>query len=312
MTWVKGIHHITGAATDGQKDHDFYTQVLGLRRIKKTINHETADQWHLFYGDHEGNAGTIMTNFFFEELPLPAWKPGKGTIRELAFSVPRGSLDFWAERLAGHGITSQRRPARFGEAVLFYEDPSGIPTELIEHADSRNPPALRDLETSNRIFGFHGVTIVSRIPELTLEFFTGLLRGEVVGKEGPRTRIAFTGGDSAGFVDLLDEPDAGWGSWGLGGIHHVAFTVDSKETMEMLWRVLSGAGFIVTDLRDRKWFHSMYLTEPGGINVEFSNMSPGWTVDESFDSLGTELSLPKQWADQRQEIEAKLPPLRFD
>ena len=312
MTWVKGIHHITGAATDGQKDHDFYTRVLGLRRIKKTINHETADQWHLFYGDRDGNAGTIMTNFIFENSPLPEWQPGKGTIHELAFSVPPGSLEYWESRLAARGFIPEHRPERFGERVLAYRDPSGIPSALVEHADSRNPPALGDVDPAHRVSGFHGVSVVSRIPELTLGFFTDLLRGEVVASEGRRTRIAFADGDSAGFVDLLDEPEAGWGRWGLGGIHHVAFTVESKEVMEQLWRVLSGAGFIVTDLRDRKWFHSMYLTEPGGINVEISDMTPGWTVDEELDSLGTILSLPRQWEADREVIEAKLPPLRFD
>ena len=184
MTWIKGLHHITGAATDGQKDHDFYTKVLGLRRVKKTINHETADQWHLFYGDHDGNAGTIMTNFFFEDVPLPRWKRGRGTISDVSFSVPRGSLDFWQARLEAHGLSCERRGQRFGEEVLAYEDPSGLPSELIEHDDERDPPALLDLDDSNKVRGFHSTTLISRIPELTLQFFTGPLQGEVVGTEG--------------------------------------------------------------------------------------------------------------------------------
>ncbi|MEM9405644.1 MAG: VOC family protein [Acidobacteriota bacterium] len=312
MTWVTGLHHITGAATDGQKDHDFYTKVLGLRRVKKTINHETADQWHLFYGDHDGNAGTIMTNFFFEDTPLPPWKRGRGTISDVAFSVPRGSLDFWEERLKADGLPTERRGERFGEAVLGYQDPSGIPSELIEHDDERNPPALGDLDDTNKVRGFHSSTLISRLPELSLGFFTQLLQGKVVGEENGRTRIAFADDGATGFIDLLDGADLPWGHWGLGGIHHVALTVESKEQMEMLWRVLSGAGLILTDLRDRQWFHSMYMTEPGGINVEFSNLDPGWTVDEPLEELGSTLSLPKQWADQREEIVAKLPELRFD
>lgn len=312
MTWVQGLHHITGAATDGQKDYDFYTKTLGLRLVKRSINHETAEQWHLFYGDHDGNAGTIMTNFFFDDVPLPAWKRGRGTISEVAFSVPKGSLDFWQERLEEQGLVTERRGRRFGEEVLAYNDPSGIPSELIEHNDERNPPALGDLDDSNKVRGFHSTTIVSRIPELTLQFFTGLLQGEVVGTEAGRTRVAFADGGRSGYLDLLDGDDLPWGHWGLGGIHHVAFTVENKQAMEILWRVLSGAGLILTDLRDRKWFHSMYMTEPGGINVEFSDLAPGWTIDEPIEELGSTLSLPKQWADRRVEIEAKLPPLRFD
>ena len=312
MTWVKGLHHITGAATDGQKDHDFYTRTLGLRRVKKTINHETADQWHLFYGDYSGNAGTIMTNFFFEGAPLPVWKRGRGTISDVAFSVPRGSLDFWQERLEARGLPTDRRGRRFGEEVLGYQDPSGIPSELIECDDQRNPPALGDLDDSNKVRGFHSTTLISRIPELTLAFFTGPLAAKVVGEEDGRTRLAFADGGASGFLDLLDGEDLPFGHWGLGGIHHVAFTVETKEQMEVLWRVLSGTGAILTHLRDRKWFHSMYMTEPGGINIEFSNLDPGWTVDEPLETLGSTLALPRQWADQRAEIEAKLPPLRFD
>ena len=311
MSWVSGLHHITGAATDGQKDHDFYTRVMGLRRVKKTVNHETADQWHLFFGDYQGNAGTIMTNFYMENVPLPPWKRGRGTIAAVAYSVPEGSLGFWEERLKAAGLPTERQPDRFGEAVLSFEDPSGLPSELIEHDDPRDPPALGALTDDTKVRGFRGTTLISRIPELTKGFFTGLLQAQVIGSEGNRTRLAWSDCGGTGFVDLLDEPDAPWGHWGLGGIHHVAFTVESKEQMEMLWRVLSGAGLILTDLRDRKWFHSMYMTEPGGINVEFSNLSPGWTVDEDLDSLGSILSLPKQWEGERATIEDKLPAVDF-
>ena len=260
----------------------------------------------------KANAGTIMTNFFFENVPLPPWKRGRGTISDVAFSVPKGSLGFWQERLEANGLGCERRGQRFGEEVLGYQDPSGIPSELIEHDDERNPTALGDLDDSNKVRGFHSSTIISRIPELTLQFFTGLLQAQVVGEENGRTRLAFADEGRSGHLDLLDGAELPWGSWGLGGIHHIAFTVESKEQMEMLWRVLSGAGAILTDLRDRKWFHSMYMTEPGGINIEFSNLEPGWTVDEPLEQLGSTLSLPKQWATQRAEIEAKLPPLRFE
>jgi glyoxalase family protein len=315
--WVQGIHHVTGAATSAQGDYDFYTKVLGLHLVKRTINHETADQWHLFYGDAAGNPGTIMTNFIFEDTPLPAYQRGRGTITEVSYSVPRGSLPFWRERLRAAGVWVDRREAktRFGDAVLSFRDSSGIPGELVECDDARDPgpPSLEEISTSKAIRGFHGVTLLSRLPELTLDFFANLLRFEVVGVEGNRTRLRVQGDGHGvgGFVDVLDEPAAAWGRWGLGGIHHVAFTVRSLAQMEQLWRVLSGAGFILTDLRDRKWFHSMYLTEPGGINVELSNLEPGWTVDESAAELGKVLCLPKQWEDQRAQIEAKLTPLRF-
>lgn len=309
--WVKGLHHITGAVSSGQADYDFYTKTLGLRLVKKTINHETADSWHFFYGDYDGNAGTIMTNFFMDGVPLPPSKRGRGTISEVTYSVPRGSLGFWQKRLAARGLVVEHRGERFGEEVLYFEDPAGLPSELIACADARDPRALRDLDDSNKVRGFHGVTLHSRIPELTLDFFERLLRFDVQGREGNRTRLAIDGGGPGKWVDLIEEEGAPWGRWGMGGIHHVAFTMQSKEQMELFWRVLSGDGLILTDLRDRKWFHSMYLTEPGGINVEFSNLEPGWTVDEPIEELGTTVSLPKQWEVERESILAKLSPIEI-
>lgn len=309
--WVRGLHHITGAVPSGQKDYDFYTRTLGLRLVKRTINHETADQWHYFYGDWDGHAGTIMTNFFMDGVPLPPWQRGRGTISEVTYSVPRGSLDFWQKRLAAAGCPTEHRGERFGEEVLYFEDVGGLPSELVACDDERDPRALQDLDDSNKVRGFHGINVVSRIPELTLDFFTRLLRFEVADRDGNRTRLAIDGGGPGRWLDLLEMPDAPWGRWGMGGIHHVSFTMDSKEHMEQFWRVLSGDGLILTDLRDRKWFHSMYLTEPGGINVEFSNLDPGWTVDEPLEELGSIVSLPKQWEAQRESILAALAPIEL-
>ncbi len=316
MTWIKGLHHITGAATNGQADHDFYTGVLGLRMVKKTVNHETGDQYHFFYGDQDGNAGTIMTNFIMENVPLPPYQRGRGSLTEVAYSIPPGSLEYWRDRLADAGTEPKEIAERFGDRVLAFADLSGIPSELIESADDpRTPPALSGVTEGKQIRGFHSVSAISRILELSLGFF-GAIGLEGFGTEGDRTRLGLKDGNNGwiagSFIDLVDEPEAPWGRWGLGGIHHAAFHVESKERMEQLWRVLSGSGLILTDLRDRKYFHSMYLTEPGGINIEFSNLAPGWTVDEPADSLGSILSLPSQWEPHRAEIEGKLPPFNFD
>ena len=137
--WVKGLHHITGAVSSGQADYDFYTKTLGLRLVKRTINHETADSWHFFYGDYDGNAGTIMTNFFMEGVPLPPYRRGRGTITEVTYSVPESSLGFWQERLAAQGLVVERRGERFGEEVLFFEDPAGLPSELIACVGCEGP-----------------------------------------------------------------------------------------------------------------------------------------------------------------------------
>jgi glyoxalase family protein len=311
-SWIQGIHHVTGAAVDPQEDYDFYTKVLGLRLVKRTVNHENPTMWHFFYGDYSGNAGTVMTNFLFKGVPVPRCRPGRGSISAVSYSVPRGSLEFWRARLEAAGLPTAERAPRFGERVLGFEDPAAIPSELIECDDERDPQALAGIERRHAVRGFHSVTLVSRLPELTLGFFRGLLRFEEAGREGDRLRLGVSGGGPGRWVDLIEPPPgAPWATFGLGAIHHVAFTVASVEQMERLWQSLSGTGLILTDLRDRKWFHSMYLTEPGGINVEISNLDPGFTVDEPLRELGSGLMLPKQWEARRAEIERGLPPLAF-
>ncbi len=309
---IKGIHHITGAVIDGQRDYDFYTQVMALRMVKRTVNHEVGNLWHFFYGDYEAHAGTIMTNMLFDGVPLPKYQRGRGSIDALSYSIPIGSTPYWIERLNKHGYATTERPERFGEKVTHFQDPGGLDSELIESDnDSRDTTPYGGLDASNIIRGFHSATLISRIPELTIEFFTSGLGFEVVSEEGNRTRLGANGGGPGRTIDILDEPDLPWGVFGLGAIHHVALTVDSMDAIKRVWGVLGGSGMILTDLRDRKWFHSAYLTEPGGINIEISNVDPGFTVDESLEELGNTLQLPKQWADQRERIESELPAMKW-
>ena len=308
---IEGIHHVTGAVENPQRDYDFYTKTMGLRLVKQTVNHETADMWHFFYGDYDANIGTIMTNIIFPDGVLPRGVRGRGTISELSYSVPRESIGFWRERLTAAGYTCQDRPQRFGEEVLYFEDPEGLPSEIIGCDDTRTPGPCKGFPQEHLIRGFHSVSLVSRLHELSLEFFTTLLGFEIAGKEGPRTRLILGDGGPGNRVDLIDVPEGPWARFGLGSIHHVAFSVPSVEAMQRYWGLLSGSGLILTDLRDRKWFHSLYFTEPGGINLELSNVEPGFTVDEDLDHLGETLQLPKQWQDRYDEIQAVLPKLVF-
>lgn len=309
---VTGLHHVTGAAVDPQEDYDFYIKTLGLRLVKRTVNHEAPQSWHFFYGDYEGNPGTVMTNFLFKGIRVRNCTRGRGSISEVSYSVPPGSIDFWRKRLSSAGFKTEDRPDRFGEKVLFFEDPAQIPSEMIEtSADTRDPRALGEISDAEKIRGFHSVTIVSRIPELTQEFFTKYLRFEVAGEENGRIRFAIDGGGPGKWVDMIDMPDAPWAKFGIGSIHHFALTVPKLADIQRLFLVLGGQGLILTDMRDRTWFQSMYFTEPGGINLEFSNVDPGFTVDEPLEELGEHLLFAKHLEPRRAEIESVLPELAF-
>lgn len=309
---IKGIHHITGAVVNGQRDYDFYTKIMALRLVKQTVNHEVGNLWHFFYGDYEGHAGTIMTNMLFDGIRMGNYRRGRGSIDALSYSIPAGSTTYWTERLNKAGYKTTERPERFGNKVTHFQDPGGLDSELIEcDDDPRRTTPYAGLDESNIIRGFHSATLISRIPELTLAFFTMGLGFDVVGRDGNRTRLATNGGGPGKIIDILDEPKLPWGIFGIGAIHHVAFTVDSIKDLKKVWGVLSGGGMILTDLRDRKWFHSAYMTEPGGINLEFSNVDPGFTVDEPVEELGKTLQLPKQWAAERARIESELPAMKW-
>lgn len=308
---IEGIHHITGVVTDPQRDYNFYTKVLGLRLIKKTVNQDNPTMWHFFYGDRDGHPGTIMTNILIDGAPMPRCQDGRGTIETLSYSVSRDSLPFWKDRLTNEGYICEDRPDRFGEPVLFFRDPDGLASEFIGCDDDRVPQLGGDVDPENQIRGFHSAALVSRLPDLTMELFTTLMGFEVVAKEGNRTRIAVNGGGPGKHIDLIKVDDGPWGRFGLGAIHHISFTVPHYDVLELMWKILSGSGLIVTDARDRGWFHSMYFTEPGGINLELSNLDPGWTVDEKMDELGTIISLPDRLEPRRAEIEQSLPPFEF-
>jgi glyoxalase family protein len=194
MSWIEGIHHVTGAAVDPQIDYDFYTKTLGLRLVKRTVNHENPVMWHFFYGDYAGHAGTVMTNFLFKGLRVRPCKRGRGTISAVSYSVAPGALPFWQERLEHAGAPCRSETPRFGARVLAFEDPAGLPSELIECGDDqRDPPALADIPDQHKVRGFHSVTLVSRLPDLTHRFFEKLLRFDVVDRERARTRLAVNG-----------------------------------------------------------------------------------------------------------------------
>jgi glyoxalase family protein len=307
---MKGIHHVTAISGDAQQNVDFYTGVLGMRLVKRSVNQDDPGTYHLFYADGAGHPGSDLTFFPWSRL-APARK-GIGLTVEVALAVPPDSLSFWAERLEGAGTAPGVVETRFGERVLPFSDPHGLELTLVETADPREftPWKMSNVPAERQIRGIHGVRLWERNRAATVEFLTETLGFTEVATEGDWTRLASAGGQSGEFVEIRELPMERRGEWGTGAVHHVAWRVeDGAAELEMRGRVAE-AGRQPTPVIDRFWFESVYFMEPGGALFELATDGPGFTVDEDPATLGDRLVLPPWLERMREQIEAALPPIR--
>lgn len=306
---TNGLHHVTAVAGDPEENRQFYTDTLGLRLVKRTVNFDDTTTYHLYYGNTTGEPGTAITFFPFQGA-RPG-RPGRGQAVATAFAVPSGSLDYWADRLADSEATVEDRRERFGTAVLSVSDPDGQPLELVEADSSVGPWADGPVPEDRAICGFFGVTLHSAEPDATVNVLELLGFNRDAAAEDPdggERRRYVADGDHATVVDVLTrEPPRG--RPGVGTVHHVAFRAADDDEQDAWREQLSDAGQFVTPRKDRHYFRSIYFREPGGILFEIATDDPGFTVDESIEELGSELRLPAWLEDDRERIEAGLPPL---
>ncbi|KTG27037.1 ring-cleaving dioxygenase [Haloferax profundi] len=301
---TNGIHHVTAIAGTPTANVAFYTDVLGVRLVKQTVNFDDTHTYHLYYGDETGTPGTILTFFpFAGEHP---GRPGRGQATATAFTIPDGSVDYWEDRLRAHDVEVDDRTTRFGETVLSFRDHDGQPLELVTGDSPVEPWTGGPVPSDHAIRGFHGVTLHSTDPEVTGSIL-GVLGYEQTASTKERLRYT-TNGDRASVIDILTS-DGPRGRPGVGTVHHVAFrTADDDE--QSAWRErLTEAGMYVTKQKDRRYFRSIYFREPGGVLFEIATDEPGFTRDEDPTALGTELKLPPWLEADRDVIEDRLPPL---
>jgi glyoxalase family protein len=307
---ITGLHHITVIAGDAQENLDFYAGVLGMRLVKKTVNQDVPGTYHLFYADGDAHAGTDLT--FFPWPDMPSGQRGVGLTVEVALAVPVGSLEFWVDRLAHHGIQTDTPISRFGERLLTFADPHGLRVALVETADDRQftPWSKSSVAEPNQIRGLHGVRLLERSAVPTIELLTSTLGFEEIGREDGWRRFALPGTRSGRVLDIKESPNERQGTWGTGSVHHIAWRVPDDSTELEVQRRLHNAGRRPTQVIDRFWFKSVYFREPGGALFEIATDGPGFGVDEPLDQLGARLVLPPWLEPQRAVIEAGLPPLR--
>ena len=305
---VTGLHHLTAIATDAQANIDFYAGLLGLRLVKKTVNFDDPSAYHLYYGDGAGTPGSIITFFYWPGARRG--QIGAGQPTAITFSAPATSLDHWRARLQRHEVNAELRP-RFGEEVLAFSDPDGIPIEIVPVADDR--PHVwtgAGLPAEFALRGMHTAELTVSDSGPTTDLLTGTMGYTLVRREGNRARYEARPGGSGRYVDVIGGARTPRGTAGAGTIHHLAFRVaDDAAELDMREWLVQG-GHRVSEVRDRDYFRSIYYREPGGILFEIATDVPGFAVDEPADSLGTALKLPKQFEPARAQIERLLPRLQ--
>lgn len=306
---IKGLHHVTSLARDANENNAFFTRTLGLRRIKKTVNFDAPDVYHLYYADETGTPGTVMTYFPFPNAARG--RPGAGEVGTTAFAVPPGALPFWEERLAAHGATGLARAELFGEKRLSFAGPDGDGFALVEtDGDDRAPWTGNGVGEDVAIRGFHSVSMRLADDGATAELLR-FMNHEEVDSAGAVRRFAIAGADNgAGIVDIETLPSAGHARQGAGSVHHVAFAVEDRGRQLEVRKALMETGYQVTPVIDRDYFFAIYFRTPGGVLFEVSTNEPGFDRDEDTAHLGEALKLPRQHEHLRPFLEQHLEPIR--
>lgn len=305
---ILGLHHITAIAGDAQRNFNFYTSVLGLRFLKRTVNFDDPGTYHFYFGDERGSAGTILTFFPWGQMQPGRRGPGQAT--EIGYAVPASSLNFWMQRFEAKGVTYNKPAEKFGERYLTFLDPDGLKLELTEVAgDPRTPWTTPEVGADVATRGFHHITLTLSDVQATAAVLTDVFGYQLVAQHVNRFRYATDALGTANSVELVAAPGEGRGHVAGGSVHHVAFRVKDDATQLYFRDLLLTKGFQVTPQIDRNYFHAMYFREPGGVLFEIATDNPGFMVDEPLAELGTHLRLPAQYESRRAAIEAHLPVL---
>jgi glyoxalase family protein len=304
---MSGIHHVTAISGRADRNLAFFTRVLGLRLVKKTVNFDDPGTYHLYYGDEQGQPGTILT--FFPWAHAAPGNLGVGQTQETAFRIPAAALGYWTHRFIEKGV-SHALEKRFGDSVLTFRDGDGMRFALTGVPGAENESAWsRGVPAEHALRGFHGATLLLNTAAPTAAILTGVLGFREVAREGPLVRY---GGNAAlgAYVDLHEAGDFPRGRMGRGAVHHIAFRAPDDATQAaMAKKLVADHHLQPTEQKDRNYFRSIYFREPNGILFEIATDQPGFAVDEPVSELGRSLKLPPFLEPRRAEVEAKLTPL---
>src|SRR5665647_2564161 len=306
---ILGLHHITAIAGNAKRNFEFYTKVLGLRMVKKTVNFDDPGTYHFYFGDEVGTPGSILT--FFPWEGIGQGHTGTGMATGIGYSVPKDSHEYWSERFKKYNVKHDEVAERFGEKFLHFQDPDGLHIDLIvpDQEDKRNPWETDDVKASVATRGFHSITLTLKNVTPTATILTDILGYKLLKQEGNRYRFVTDAIENASVVDIIEAPNLAQGLNAAGTNHHVAFRVKDDAVLMEYREKIASKGLSITPKIDRDYFFSLYFREPGGVLFELATDNPGFTRDEPLSELGTHLKLPKQYEQSRAEIEKVLPVL---
>jgi glyoxalase family protein len=306
---VLGIHHVTAMAGDAQANLDFYTRVLGLRLVKRTVNFDDPGTYHFYFGDKTGTPGTLLTFFPWGARSLRG-RIGTGQVSATSFSIPASSIPFWKDRLAKLDVPVEGPVLRFDESVLSLRDRDGAALELVASAgDARPGWSNGDVPIHNAIRGFHHASLSLAGYERTAQLLTKTLGLRASGEAGNRFRFIAGDGAPGAILDLVCEPGRMRGSMGVGVVHHIAYRATDEDAQRALRARIVEDGHDATPVLDRQYFRSIYFREPGGVLFEIATDGPGFAIDEPVGELGRHLKLPPWLEPQRGAIEAHVTPI---
>jgi glyoxalase family protein len=307
---LPGLHHVTAITADAQKNIDFYTGVLGLRLVKLTVNFDDPGSYHLYYGDNLGRPGTVLT--FFAWPGAHRGRIGAPQAAATAFAVPAGSIDFWSKRLEKTDTKFTVPAPRFGDRLLQFSDPDGMALELIEtQSPGGHPWTVAHIPMEHAVHGFHSVTLAEEGYEKTSALLTGLMHYKQTHSEQNRFRYRAAGEGFASMIDVVCTPGGQPGSLGAGIVHHIAFRTANDVDQATWRRAIAAAGYNVSPVMDRCYFHSIYYREPGGVLFEIATENPGFNADQTAEALGTKLMLPPWLEKHREQIEKAVPKVKL-
>jgi predicted esterase/catechol 2,3-dioxygenase-like lactoylglutathione lyase family enzyme len=315
MTNIQGIHHVSAIASDPQRNLDFYGGLLGLRLVKRTVNFDDPQSYHLYYGDEVGTPGSIMT--FFPWPGARRGRQGAGQVAVISFAILPSAIGFWVERLVRHGVEytgpTKREAGTDGavaEQMIVFKDHDGLMIELVASEAAESRPAwggAPGIPEESALHGFHHVTLWVDDGRASEQVLVDTLGFRAVREEGSVRRYAAGDGGPGALVDVRSVGSFLRGTSGAGTVHHVAWNVAGDDDELYLRDRIVEAGMQPTPVIDRMYFRSVYFREPGGVLYELATTQPGFTIDEPVERLGERLMLPPQYEPQRAEIEAILP-----